>query len=79
LRFEYGNIVNHEDLFSGEYTDLPGYTHDRRWMISEYIFNEKVNRLPDYRPTRTIYPVKGDSGAFRMKPHDFFLRASNLA
>ena len=51
-RFEYGNVVNHEDLFSGEYTGLPGYSHDRRWMISEFIFNEKVNRLLDYKPTR---------------------------
>ena len=65
-RFEYGNVVNHEDLFSGEYADLPGYSHDRRWMISEFIFNEKVNRLLDYKPTRTIYgtsyEVAGDSG-----------------
>ena len=66
LRFEYGNVVKHEDLFSGEYADLPGYTHGRRWMISEYIFNEKVNRLLDYHPRRSIYgktvPVAGDSG-----------------
>ncbi|MFN3168756.1 MAG: DUF1588 domain-containing protein [Phycisphaeraceae bacterium] len=65
-RFEYGNAVDHEDLFSGEYADLPGYTHDRRWMISEFIFNQKVNRLLDYHPTRTIYGqthrVAGDSG-----------------
>lgn len=65
-RFEYGNVVNHEDLFSGKYADLPASTPDRRWIISEYIFNEKVNRLLDYRPTRTIYgkqyPVHGDSG-----------------
>jgi mono/diheme cytochrome c family protein len=66
LRFEYGNVVNHEDLFSGKYANLPGSSPDRRWLISEYIFNEKVNRLLDYRPTRTIYgkqyPVHGDSG-----------------
>lgn len=66
LRFEYGNVVKHEDLFSGEYADLPGYTPDRRWMISEFIFNEKVNRLLDYQPSRTIYGktqrVRGDSG-----------------
>ncbi|ADB14998.1 Protein of unknown function DUF1588 [Pirellula staleyi DSM 6068] len=66
LRFEYGNVVNHDDLFSGKYADLPGSSPDRRWLISEYIFNEKVNRLLDYRPTRTIYgkqyPVQGDSG-----------------
>jgi len=66
LRFEYGNVVDHKDLFSGEYADLPGYTPDRRWLISEFIFNEKINRLLNYHPTRTIYgttqQVQGDSG-----------------
>ena len=66
LRFEYGNVVKHEDLFSGEHAHLPGYTHDRRWMISEFIFNEKANRLLDYKPSRTVYgvprQVAGDSG-----------------
>ena len=66
LRFEYGNVVNHKDLFSGKYADLPGYTSNRRWLISEFIFNEKINRLLNYHPTRTIYgitqQVGGDSG-----------------
>ncbi|MGY8749811.1 MAG: DUF1588 domain-containing protein [Pirellulales bacterium] len=66
LRFEYGNVVNHKELFSGKHADLQGYTPDRRWLISEFIFNEKINRLLDYHPTRTIYgtiqPVQGDSG-----------------
>jgi len=66
LRFEYGNVVDHKDLFSGEYAKLPGYTPDRRWLISEFIFNEKVNRLLDYHPSRKIYgvthDVQGDSG-----------------
>ena len=65
-RFEYGNVTSHEDLFSGEYEDLPGYSQDRRWLISEFIFNEKINRLLNYRPTRkiygTTYQVHGDSG-----------------
>jgi hypothetical protein len=65
-RFEYGNAVDHEELFSGKHSGLPGYTADRRWLVSEYIFNEKVNRLLDYHPTRTIYgkqvAVRGDSG-----------------
>ncbi|MEM7476889.1 MAG: c-type cytochrome domain-containing protein, partial [Planctomycetota bacterium] len=65
-RFEYGNVVDHQDLFSGEYAELPGFTTDRRWLISEFIFNEKVNRLLNYEPTRTIYGnaqrVHGDSG-----------------
>ena len=42
---EYGNFVDHEKLFSGEYTDLPGYTFDRRWLVSEYIFNAKFQRI----------------------------------
>lgn len=65
-RFEYGNAVDHEDLFSGKHAEMPGYTPDRRWLISEFIFNEKVNSLLDYKPTRTIYgkqvAVRGDSG-----------------
>ena len=65
-RFEYGNVVKHDDLFSGDFADLPGFTHDRRWMVSEFIFNEKANRLLDYKPTRNIYgktyQVAGDSG-----------------
>ena len=65
-RFEYGNSVDHSELFSGKHAKLPGSTPDRRWLISEYIFNEKVNRLLDYNPTRAIYgketAVRGDSG-----------------
>lgn len=65
-RFEYGNVVNHHDIFSGKYAHLPGSTPDRRWLISEFIFNERINRLLDYHPTRTIHGkvhhVAGDSG-----------------
>ncbi|MBO53125.1 MAG: hypothetical protein CMJ69_20380 [Planctomycetaceae bacterium] len=65
-RFEYGNVVDHKDLFSGKYADRLGYTPDRRWLTSEFIFNERINRLLDYHPTRKIYgktlPVQGDSG-----------------
>lgn len=42
---EYGNYVDHEKLFSGEFQNLPGFTHDRRWLISEFIFNAKFQRL----------------------------------
>jgi len=65
-RSEYGNVVKHEELFSGEHADLPASTPDRRWLVSEYIFNEKMNRLLDYQPARDIYgtnyEVAGDSG-----------------
>jgi len=66
LRFAYGNVVDHDDLFSGEHRGHPASTADRRWLISEFIFNEKINRLLDYQPVRTIYgnsqQVQGDSG-----------------
>ena len=45
----YGNYVSHEKLFSGEYADLPGSTPDRRWLISEYIFNAKFQRILENR------------------------------
>ena len=46
---EFGNYVDHEKLFSGDYADLPGFTNDRRWLISEYIFNAKFQRLLENR------------------------------
>ena len=42
---EFGNYVDHDKLFSGEHKDLPGFTYDRRWLISEYIFNAKFQRM----------------------------------
>jgi hypothetical protein len=47
----YGNYVSHEKLFSGEYADLKGSTPDRRWLISEYIFNAKFQRILENRST----------------------------
>ena len=65
-RFEYGNIIDHDELFSGKHATQAAYTEDRRWLISEFIFNEKINSLLNYEPTRTIYgkpyTVHGDSG-----------------
>jgi mono/diheme cytochrome c family protein len=37
----YGNVVDHELLFSGEIKDKP-FTPARRWLISPRIFNERV-------------------------------------
>lgn len=42
---EYGNYIDHKKLFSGEYKDVPAYTTDRRWLISEFIFNAKFQRI----------------------------------
>ena len=45
---------NHAKLFSGSYKDLPGFTPDRRWLISEFIFDAKFNKLLDYNAQRDI-------------------------
>ena len=62
----FGNYVNHEELFSGDHIGEKAFTVDRRWLISEFIFNGKINHLLDYIPTRTIdgrqMPVIGDNG-----------------
>lgn len=44
-RPESGNYVNHDDLFSGKYAELKPFTYDRRWLISDYIFDEKFHRI----------------------------------
>ena len=51
---EYGNYLEHEKLFSGDHADLKGYTKNRRWLISEYIFDAKINQLINHRPFQTI-------------------------
>ncbi|MFT5469552.1 MAG: hypothetical protein ACI8UO_004673 [Verrucomicrobiales bacterium] len=53
-RPEYGNYVDHDKLFSGEYAKLPGFTFDRRWLISEFIFDARFNRLLNHTPFQTI-------------------------
>lgn len=42
---EFGNYLDHDRLFSGEFQQLPGFTYDRRWLISEYIFHAKFQRI----------------------------------
>ena len=62
---DYGNKVDHDKLFSGKYKDLPGYTMDRRWLISDFIFDAKMNSLLEYKPQRDIdgkrFSVLGDN------------------
>ena len=63
---DYGNYVNHDKLFSGDHKEERGFTYDRRWLISEFIFNAKINELVDHVGMRTIdgkrMPVIGDNG-----------------
>lgn len=54
LRPDYGNRIDHDQLFSGKYAHLPGFTYDRRWLISEYIFDAKFNRILEFKPSLTI-------------------------
>ena len=65
-RPEFGNYVDHDKLFSGEYAYLKGFTRDRRWLVSEYIFNAKINHLIDHPGVRVIdgkrMNVVGDNG-----------------
>lgn len=42
---ESGNYLDHGKLFSGDYKDLPGFTPDRRWLISEFIFEARFQRI----------------------------------
>ena len=51
---EYGNYLDHSMLFSGEYADQKAFTYDRRWLISQFIFEEKFNRLLNHNTYKTI-------------------------
>lgn len=51
---EYGNSVDHDKLFSGDYAHLKPFTPDRRWLISEFIFDAKFNRILKHTPFQTI-------------------------
>ena len=51
---EYGNYVDHGQLFSGEFSHLKPFTNDRRWLISEFIFDARFNRILNHSPSKTI-------------------------
>ncbi len=51
---EYANYLDHDKLFSGKYKDLKGYTPDRRWLMSEYIFDAKYNQLLGHKGAKDI-------------------------
>ena len=51
---EYGNYVDHGKLFSGDHAHLKAFTPDRRWLISEFIFDAKFNRILNHQGTKTI-------------------------
>ena len=74
---EYGNYVDHDKLFSGEFNDLPGFTYDRRWLISEYIFNDKFHRMLKGQGTGyhrgKRYPAFGSKRFHHFTPTNPFL------
>lgn len=51
---EYGNYLLHDDLFSGRNEDLKAFTYDRRWLISEYIFEARFNEILNHKPYKNI-------------------------
>ena len=51
---DFGNSLSHDKLFSGDYAHLKPYTPDRRWLISEFIFDAKFNQLLNHKPIKTI-------------------------
>lgn len=53
-RPDFGNYLDHDKLFSGKYAHLKPFTPDRRWLISEYIFDAKFNKLLNHAPNKTI-------------------------
>ena len=53
-RPEYGNYVDHDELFSGRHAGVKGFTYDRKWLISEYIFEARFNEILNHRPFQTI-------------------------
>lgn len=55
---QYGNYVDHGKLFSLEYANLRAFTFDRRWLISEFIFDAKFNRILNHSPTLNIDGVR---------------------
>lgn len=60
LRYpEYGNYVDHDELFSGKIENEP-FTPARRWLVSPQIFHERVNdvfKLTDRSRQKTFYGV----------------------
>lgn len=51
---EYGNYVEHDKLFSGDHEHLKAFTPNRRWLISEFIFDAKFNRILSHQPFKNI-------------------------
>jgi mono/diheme cytochrome c family protein len=77
---EYGNYVDHDKLFSGEYAHLPGFTYDRRWLISEFIFNAKFQRLLEnvtrHKHNGNVVTVVGGSSIMNLSLANPFLLPS---
>jgi len=51
---EYGNYVEHDKLFSGDYQHMKAFTSDRRWLISEFIFDAQFNRVLNQQSYKKI-------------------------
>ena len=49
---QFANYLDHEKLFSGEYKHLEGFTYNRKWLLSEYIFDDKVSNITGHQTVR---------------------------
>jgi hypothetical protein len=78
---EYGNYVDHKELFSGKNKDLKPFTPDRRWLINEFIFDAKINGILVHNASRDIYGkrvgVLGDNNRGNVKITNPFLLPTN--
>ncbi|MFT5906055.1 MAG: hypothetical protein ACI9E1_001660 [Cryomorphaceae bacterium] len=78
---EYANFLDHDKLFSGKYKDLKPFTPDRRWLISEYIFDAKYNKMLNHKPTKDIdgkrHPVLGENAKSSFSLTNPFLLPTN--
>lgn len=64
--FEFGNYIEYEKFFLGEYVYFFGFIVDWWWLISEFIFDVKINCFVDYVGRWIVYGVEmevvGDNG-----------------
>jgi hypothetical protein len=53
-RPETGNYVDHDDLYSGKYADLPGFTEDRRDPAASPVVARFLPKWPGFSETGTL-------------------------
>jgi hypothetical protein len=62
---EYGNYVNHDQLFSGKIQSAP-FTPSRRWLVSPQIFEERVRDIFQLRGRQRQQNLFGITNPFML-------------